>query len=157
MAAEEKSLKGWKRFGPVFQANPPWFEHVHTLRIVDFTVRVPANEGGTCDDGVSPRPDEEIRSAIFIQTAKDSLAGVLYETHRWPGSSKLKLSVSRYAHLGTHAYLATDAIIGFIWKKDVEEQFPGIINSIPTPDPCAIYAPGSAPDGSDLPPQDSIE
>lgn len=158
MAADKVDYVAWGRLRGFFATEPPWLEHIYVVRIVDFTVGVPADEGGTCDDGISPRPDEEIRSAIFIQTSEDSsLAGILYETHRWPGSSKFRLSVTQYANLGRHTHLATDAPVGFIWKKDAEQHLPDIINSIPTPDPSAIHAPGSVPDGSDLPPQDSIE
>lgn len=141
-----------------FATKPPWMEHTYVVRIVDFTVGVPADEGGTCDDGISPRPDEEIRSAIFIQTSEEKkLGGILYETHRWPGSSRFRLSVTKYADMAGHTHLATDALVGFIWKKDAEQHLPGIIKSIPTPDPSGTYAPGSVADGSDLPPQDSIE
>ncbi|UPK98599.1 hypothetical protein LCI18_009534 [Fusarium solani-melongenae] len=144
MAADKVDYVVWGRLRDFFTTEPPWFEHIYVVRIVDFTVGVPADEGGTCDDGISPRPDEEIRSAIFIQTSEDDiLGGTLYETHRWPGSSKFRLSVTHYANMGRHTHLATDAPVGFIWKKDAKQHLPDIIGSIPTPDPSAIYAPGS--------------
>ncbi|KAJ4318173.1 hypothetical protein N0V84_006999 [Fusarium piperis] len=162
MSVKETMRKRGGIYKAVIEKNPPWLNHVHIVHVVDFTIGVPADEGGTCDDGISPRPDEEIRSAVFIQTSKTALGGVLYETHRWPGSHKFKLSVSQHPNLEKHDYLTSDAIIGFIWKKNIARHLPGIVRSIPTPDPSGLYVPAKIPDGSpldgsDLPPQDSTE
>ncbi|EEU47946.1 uncharacterized protein NECHADRAFT_75040 [Fusarium vanettenii 77-13-4] len=156
MAAEKVFYKASERIRDLLATETPWIDHIYVVRYVDFTVNTPADEGGTCDDGKAPRPDEEVRSAIFIGKSDERYAGTLYETYRWPGSSKFKLGVTRYANLESHTHMSTDAPVGFIWKKDAEHLL-DIVKSIPTPDPSAIYAPGNLPDGSDLPPQDSIE
>lgn len=163
MSVERKARDFGCSVETILNSNPSWADYVHLVRIVDFTVGVPADEGGTCEDGVSPRPDEEIRCALFVQTSTASFEGVLYETHRWPGSRRLKLSVGHCTNLGNHDYLANEAAVGFIWKKDFEKDIPDIIKAIPTPDPSGICAPANMPDGNpllsglDLPPQNSIE
>ncbi|KAM0420539.1 hypothetical protein ACHAPT_011708 [Fusarium lateritium] len=148
----------------IFATKPPWLEHVYRVRIVDFIVGNPADEGSTYIKGTTPRPDEQVRSAVFVQTSEaDGYPGVLYEPHRWPGSRRHRINVSQRKSLVPHEYLDSEALIGFIYKKDFEKNFAQVIESIPPPDP-GIMTPtpedlpdADAQDDPDLPPRNSIE
>ncbi|KAF4460840.1 hypothetical protein FALBO_12378 [Fusarium albosuccineum] len=132
----------------------PWIRHTYGLYILDFEAGIPV-------EYTEPELAHTIETGIFIQTSGDLtqphqthervfgspqtyepvsddinlpekiVGGLLFTPRKQPTSSRFKLEVNKYGSLS----VPIDSFVGCIYKRDFDERFTDVINSVPLPNP----------------------
>lgn len=112
------------QFITVLTTTPPWLHRCYFVHILDFC---------STDDGYWDDASVRTKSALFVQTKNDPIAGMLYSIRREAYSGSFVYDVRPCENPQHDPTFESDAVIGFIFKNDFEKHFPFVVASVALP------------------------